>query len=71
MAPESVSVEVPFEALVAAMASLSAEEKHRLMEILNEYRVRVGDYRVRYEVVDSSQQVFVLRVGHWKYVYRP
>jgi mRNA interferase RelE/StbE len=40
---------------------LSAEEK---------YRVRQGDYRVVYSVDDNKRQVFVVKIGHRKEVYR-
>ncbi|WP_419920595.1 type II toxin-antitoxin system RelE family toxin [Candidatus Poriferisodalis sp.] len=35
------------------------------------YRVRVGDYRIVYEVVDDRLVVQVVRVGHRRDVYRP
>ena len=35
------------------------------------YRVRVGDYRIVYEVVDDRLVVHVVRVGHRRDVYRP
>lgn len=34
------------------------------------YRIRVGDYRVIYEVDDSARQVLVLDIGHRKDIYR-
>jgi mRNA interferase RelE/StbE len=37
----------------------------------HEYRIRVGEYRIRYEVRDADQSVFVLRVQHRRDVYRP
>jgi mRNA interferase RelE/StbE len=36
----------------------------------NEYRIRVGDYRVRYEVRDQESIVVLLRCKHRKDVYR-
>jgi mRNA interferase RelE/StbE len=36
----------------------------------NTYRVRVGDYRVLYEVNDRVLLVHVIRVGHRRDVYR-
>lgn len=36
-----------------------------------EYRIRVGDYRVRYGVQDANQTLSILRVQHRKDVYRP
>jgi mRNA interferase RelE/StbE len=34
------------------------------------YRIRVGDYRVFYDVLREELVVLVLRVGHRKEVYR-
>ncbi|GAA4916954.1 type II toxin-antitoxin system RelE/ParE family toxin [Nesterenkonia rhizosphaerae] len=35
-----------------------------------EYRIRVGDYRVIYEVHDGELVILVLRAGHRRDVYR-
>ncbi len=35
------------------------------------YRVRVGDHRILYEVIDASLVIQVIRVGHRRDVYRP
>ncbi len=34
------------------------------------YRVRVGDYRVVYQVMDKVLRVLVVRIGHRRDVYR-
>ena len=34
------------------------------------YRLRVGDYRIVYQIADNVLTVFVVRVGHRKDVYR-
>ena len=34
------------------------------------YRVRVGDYRIVYEVLDAVLLIHVVRVGHRREVYR-
>ena len=34
------------------------------------YRIRIGDYRVVYDVVEDVLVVLVLRIGHRKDVYR-
>ena len=34
------------------------------------YRIRVGDYRVVYDVLEDAIVVLVLRIGHRKDVYR-
>ena len=33
-------------------------------------RIRVGDYRVVYEVIDSEIVILVLSIGHRREVYR-
>jgi len=34
------------------------------------YRIRVGDYRIVFEVEDESKRVIVMAIGHRKDVYR-
>ena len=36
----------------------------------NGYRIRIGDYRVLYEVSDDEGVVRIIRVGHRREVYR-
>lgn len=36
----------------------------------NEYRIRIGDYRVRYEIDDQTSTVLVLHCKHRKDIYR-
>jgi mRNA interferase RelE/StbE len=36
----------------------------------NRYRIRVGDYRIIYEVNDGIITVLVLAIGHRREVYR-
>jgi len=35
-----------------------------------QFRLRVGDYRVLYDVYDHDQTVLILRIGHRKDIYR-
>ncbi|MCQ3811867.1 MAG: type II toxin-antitoxin system RelE/ParE family toxin [Acidimicrobiia bacterium] len=35
------------------------------------YRVRVGDYRILYEVIDARLVIQAIRVGHCRDVYQP
>ena len=35
------------------------------------YRVRVGDYRIVYKVIDARLVILIIRVGHRRDVYRP
>lgn len=36
----------------------------------NEYRIRIGDYRVRYEIEDEELRIVLLQCKHRKEVYR-
>jgi mRNA interferase RelE/StbE len=45
----------------AGVQKLSGEEK---------YRIRQGDYRILYEIVDEDLIVTVVRLGHRRDVYR-
>ena len=36
----------------------------------NDYRVRIGDYRVIYEIDEKNKQIIILAVGHRKDIYR-
>lgn len=35
-----------------------------------QFRIRVGDYRVLYDVYDQDRVVLILRVGHRKDIYK-
>jgi mRNA interferase RelE/StbE len=41
----------------------------RKMSGSEEYRIRVGDYRVLYEIEDDVLRVFIVKVGHRRDVY--
>ena len=34
------------------------------------YRIRVGDYRILYEIQDNASRVLIVQVGHRREVYR-
>ena len=42
----------------------------KLKGIENEYRIRIGDYRVRYEIEDQNLIILVLDCRHRRDVYR-
>lgn len=46
------------------------EDCRKLAGEENAWRIRVGDYRVLYEVVDETVTVVVFRVAHRREVYR-
>ncbi len=37
---------------------------------LADFRIRVGDYRILYDVYDNDKVIYVLRIGHRKDIYR-
>ncbi|MCP4421542.1 MAG: type II toxin-antitoxin system RelE/ParE family toxin [Chloroflexi bacterium] len=34
------------------------------------FKLRVGDYRVLYEIIEEESLIFVLRIGHRREIYR-
>ncbi|MHB8631913.1 MAG: type II toxin-antitoxin system RelE family toxin [Candidatus Limnocylindria bacterium] len=61
------------ERLYRALTALGEDPRSRSSEKLagvEAYRIRVGDYRVIYEIVDRSRLVIVTRVRHRREVYR-
>ena len=62
-----------YERLKSAVSALA--ENPRLQGCLKlagreGWRIRVGDYRVIYEIDDAAQTVTVLHIGHRRDVYR-
>jgi mRNA interferase RelE/StbE len=60
--------------IVRALNALSTNPRPRgcrkLSESKNDWRIRVGDYRVIYEIADADHVVRVNRVRHRREVYR-
>lgn len=60
--------------LVAAMQRLASNPRPvgsvKLATSDSTYRIRVGNYRVIYEVLDRLLVVDVIRIGHRREVYR-
>ncbi len=60
--------------LVAAMRGLASQPRppgcDKLVGQGNLYRIRVGDYRVVYQVRDEVLLVLVVKIGHRREVYR-
>jgi mRNA interferase RelE/StbE len=40
------------------------------LRVINAYRIRIGDYRIIYEIKDDILIVVVLKIGHRKDIYR-
>ncbi|MBM4019359.1 MAG: type II toxin-antitoxin system RelE/ParE family toxin [Planctomycetes bacterium] len=45
-------------------------QMRKLKGILNLWRVRLGDYRVVYQIEDDRLLIVVIRIGHRREVYR-
>ena len=60
--------------LIAAMRGLASQPRppgcEKLVGPENFYRIRVGDYRIVYQVRDEVLLVLVLKIGHRREVYR-
>ena len=62
-----------FERLTTKLAALAADPRPTGCEKLaglEAYRIRVGDYRVLYEIDDAKRMVIVVRVRHRRDVYK-
>ena len=69
----SLVPDAAFERLRDAISSLAKEPRPvgcRKLTGRDGWRLRIGDYRVIYEVDDSERMVTVLHVGHRRDVYR-
>jgi mRNA interferase RelE/StbE len=42
----------------------------KLADADDAYRIRVGDYRIVYEILDKVLIIYIVRVGHRREVYR-
>jgi len=60
--------------VMSAIGALADEPRpqgvRKLAGAENAYRIRVGDYRIVYEIARLPLTVFVVRVGHRKDIYR-
>ncbi len=62
------------ERVIAAIQALATNPRppgcRKLVGSKNDWRIRVGDYRVIYEIADKGRVVRVNRVRHRREVYR-
>jgi mRNA interferase RelE/StbE len=60
--------------VIAAIQALATNPRppgcRKLAGSKNDWRIRVGDYRVVYEIADAAREVRVNRVRHRREVYR-
>lgn len=65
----------PRRRITVALASLATDPRPpgstKLVGEDTAYRVRVGEYRILYDVVDEVVTVTVFRIAHRREVYRP
>lgn len=47
-----------------------AQSRQLTGHTLAHYRLRVGDYRILYDVYQSDKTVLIIRIGHRKEIYR-
>lgn len=63
-----------FDRIIRAIRALAEEPRptgcRKIEGSKNDWRIRVGDYRVVYEIDDSAQAIRVMRVRHRSEVYR-
>jgi mRNA interferase RelE/StbE len=60
-------------AVVAAIRALGDEPRpHGCVKLSasQSWRIRIGDYRVIYDIDDGNQKIEVLHIGHRRDVYR-
>ncbi len=60
--------------ILASIESLASNPRPRqsikLRESPSSYRLRVGDYRVLYQINDAEKMIIIIKVGHRRDVYR-
>ena len=60
--------------IVKAIRKLSATPKppgcRKMKGSDADYRIRIGDYRVIYEIKKKVLMIYVIRIGHRKNIYR-
>jgi mRNA interferase RelE/StbE len=63
---------VAFKRVAAALLSLESDPRprgYRKLRGSEQYRIRVGDYRVLYTIADEARLVEIVAVGHRRDVY--
>jgi len=69
---KKLSLEVKH-SLVDPINSLSnnpRSQKSKKLTNVDLYRIRVGDYRVVYQIVENEKLVLITKIGHRKEVYK-
>jgi mRNA interferase RelE/StbE len=65
---------VVFRRLIKHIRSLAEDPRpvgcHKIVGSRSDWRIRVGDYRVIYEVDEKARTIKVMRIGHRREAYR-
>jgi len=58
--------------IIEKIYKLSENPYHNSKKLIGRdaYRIRVGNYRVIYEIDENSVKIFVINIGHRKDIYR-
>ncbi|MGQ0593453.1 MAG: type II toxin-antitoxin system RelE family toxin [Gammaproteobacteria bacterium] len=63
-----------FHRIILAIKALAETPRppgcRKLVSSRNDYRIRIGDYRVIYEVDDKDNKVRIMRIRHRRDIYR-
>ncbi|MGB8657900.1 MAG: type II toxin-antitoxin system RelE/ParE family toxin [Candidatus Zixiibacteriota bacterium] len=63
-----------FDLIVPHIKALGIEPRpqgcRKLLGSKNDWRIRVGDYRVIYEIHDQAKEIRVMKIRHRREVYR-
>jgi mRNA interferase RelE/StbE len=63
-----------FHLIVPHIKALAAEPRpkgsRKLLGSKNDWRIRVGDYRVIYEISDQTKEIRVMKIRHRREAYR-
>ena len=65
---------ISFERVIKNILKLSNEPRpmgcKKLKDSVNDWRIRVGDYRVIYDINDDNKEIRIMRVRHRREAYR-
>lgn len=67
--PEKIQKRI-FDAFEALTDNPRPNGSTKLKGVEDEYRIRVGDYRIRYQIDDEQVTIYIIDCDHRKDVYR-
>ena len=66
----SILIRIDRALLLLAKNPYSQGFEHIKDKRLAQFRVRIGDYRILYDVYIKSRMVYILRIGHRREIYK-